>query len=92
MATITHADEETMMGTTDRPADYTPLTRGEQTALAAAADIEVILTSIDAGHRMAGMALTDDDKAAVRRVDSGASTVDDERDQLIAELGLDYRR
>lgn len=80
------------MGTTDRPADYTPLTRDEQTAIAHASSIEVILTGIDAGHRMAGMALTDDDKAAVRRVDAGDTTVDDEHDRLIAELGLDYRR
>lgn len=66
MATVTA--EETIMGTTDRPADYTPLTRDEQTAIARASSIEVILTGIDAGHRMAGMALTDDDKGDCRRI------------------------
>lgn len=63
-----------------------PMTRDEQAAAAAGRDVEQIIANIDAGHTMAGMPLTDADKAAIRRVDRGETTAEQERQQILTEI------
>ncbi|NLE79451.1 MAG: antitoxin VbhA family protein [Rhodococcus sp.] len=58
------------------PAPHTTGTRSEDEVLAAVA----------AGHEMAGMPLTADDVAALRRVERGESTTEDEVARARAEL------
>ncbi|WP_207844036.1 hypothetical protein [Williamsia soli] len=47
---------------------------------------EQILAAVAAGHEMAGMPLTDGDVAALRRLSRGESTVEQERDRVLAEI------
>lgn len=45
-----------------------------------------ILAAVNAGEVMEGAALTDEDVAVVLRLLRGQSTVEDERDRLLAEI------
>lgn len=63
----------------------------EMRSRAAQIDIEQIIANIDAGHRMAGMALTEADKESLRRVDRGETTIAEEREQLLAELNARHQ-
>ena len=45
-----------------------------------------ILAAVNAGEVMEGAALTDEDVAVVLRLIRGQSTVEDERDRLLAEI------
>lgn len=74
------------MNVMTEPADTPRLTDDELRARAAQIDIEQIIANIDAGHRMAGMAVTEDDKESLRRVDRGDTTIEEERDRLLAEI------
>ncbi|MGC4933194.1 hypothetical protein ACLQ3C_05880 [Gordonia sp. DT30] len=47
---------------------------------------EEMPAAVAAGHEMAGMALTDRDEAAVRRVLRGETTATEEADRLAAEI------
>ncbi len=44
------------------------------------------IAAIAAGHRMADMPLTGDDQEALRRIAAGETTIEQERDRLIAQL------
>ena len=46
---------------------------------------EHIIRHIDGTMALEGMALTDDDKAALRRIASGESTVDEEVQRVVSE-------
>lgn len=61
-------------------------TFAELDALAAAKSVEEIIVEINAGHRMAGMPLTDDDIAVIRRIDAGETTTEEELRRLLHEL------
>ncbi|WP_051722136.1 MULTISPECIES: antitoxin VbhA family protein [Actinomycetes] len=47
---------------------------------------ERILAAVEAGHEMDGMALTDEDRAAVRRIARGETTGNDEVATLLAAI------
>lgn len=71
--------------------DAPRLTAEQLRARAAQIDIEQIIANIDAGHRMAGMALTEEDKEAIRRVNRGETTAEEERDRILDELNARHR-
>ncbi len=48
-----------------------------------------ITAAVAAGHEMAGMSLTAGDVAAMERVRRGESSIDDERDRILAEISVD---
>ncbi|MGC5247617.1 hypothetical protein ACPXB3_11905 [Gordonia sp. DT219] len=50
---------------------------------------EQIIAAIDAGHTMAGMPLTDADKAAITRIDRGETTIEEEHDRMLAEFAAE---
>ncbi|MDF3285014.1 hypothetical protein [Gordonia sp. N1V] len=60
--------------------------REEIRAALAGRSTEQIIAAIDAGHTMAQMPLTNDDKAAIARVDRGDTTLEQERDRMLAEF------
>lgn len=66
-----------------------PRTRDEIDAALAARPVEQIIAAVDAGHTMAGMPLTEDDKDAIRRIDRGESTIEDERQRILDEIVAD---
>lgn len=45
-----------------------------------------IIAAVAAGHELAGMPLTADDIAALRRLDRGESTFEEEKARALAEL------
>lgn len=53
-------------------------------------DVEDVIGSVEAGVRFESMELTDADRESLRRVDRGETTVEQEREQLVTELQLDY--
>lgn len=53
-------------------------------------DVEDVIASVAAGLRFESMELTDADRESLRRVDRGHTTVEQEREQLVTELQLDY--
>ncbi|MYR08975.1 hypothetical protein GTV32_22850 [Gordonia sp. SID5947] len=66
-----------------------PRTRDEIDAALATRSVEQIIAAVDAGHTMAGMPLTDRDKDAIRRIDSGETTIEQERQRILDEIAAD---
>lgn len=60
--------------------------------IAATRPLDQVIAAIDAGHTMAQMPLTDDDKAAIARVDRGETTIAQERARILDELAAAHRQ
>lgn len=66
-----------------------PRTREQINAALAHRPTEQVIAAVDAGHTMAGMPLTADDKDAIARVERGETTIEQERERILAEIAAD---